>query len=307
MPSHSSEVAPYHHLLAPPSIALLERVQALAGPAPGVLLDLGCGVGERVAALRRSGYDCYGAELDGELLRAGQRRHPDLAPAPAGNGRLIHGDPLEVFDLLRPPLSLVFCAENLDGGALARLASLEEAASVLSQLWDLTRPAGKVLLGLPNFDHLAAEAQRVQAAVPEPGDEPQYVELGGGESRRGSPQLGSITEEEIRLYLPPVSKGSEVGMLELERQYLWPRERRSGAASTLPARIHLRMQLRLPEGEHEREHVWEVPLLCLTRLRLSELLAANLPAEAFASAQWHGDYDGADWSEGLALTVLSLG
>ncbi len=307
MPSHNAEFAPFHHLIAPPSIALLERAQSLAGPAPATLLDLGCGVGERVAALRRYGYDCHGAELDGELLRAGQRRHPDLSPAPAGNGRLIHGDPLEVFDLLRPPLALAFSAENLDGGALARLADLNELGSVLSQLWDLTRPAGKVMIGLPNFDHLASEAARVETAVPEPGDEPQYVELAGSEPRRGSPQMGSITSEEIRLYLPPISKSAEVGMLELERQYIWPRERRGGVETAAPERIHLRMQLRLPEGEHEREHVWEVPLLCLTRLRLSEALAASLPAEAFASAQWHGDYDAAEWSADHALTVVTLG
>lgn len=313
MTSHSAELAPYLHLLAPPAPAALNLVAALAGAPPAAILELGSGVGERCAALNQRGYDCFGVELDYELHRRALKRHPALAPPPEGNGRLIQGDPLEVFDLVRPPLKLAFSAGALDGGALARLSSLEDAGSVLAQLWDLTRPGGRVLLVLPNIEHLMAEAARVRAAAQEPGDEPEYVDLAAPEPRRGSPQLGSITVDEIRLYLPPVSVSSEVGMVELERQYILPLERRGDGSDyagesgpALRERLYLRMQLRVPEGEHEPETIWELPLLKLDRATVEDLLREHVPA-ALATAQWFSGFESEPWSAEQALSVLVLG
>src|SRR5690348_4213192 len=98
-----ADLATDYHLLFPPRIAAVELLAQLAGPAPARCVDAGCGVGDYCALLATRGYECFGAEVERGLVDAARERHAHIAT------RLIHGDILEVFDLVRGPLALGFC------------------------------------------------------------------------------------------------------------------------------------------------------------------------------------------------------
>lgn len=299
MPSGYVRLAGDYHLLFPPRRERLERLMACAGPAPARVLELGCGPGAYLAALGRCGYQVAGLELDPAMHAAGLKRHPEL------EGKLLHGDLLEGLDCLRGPFALVFCA----GHAFPGLASLDEVAQGLSQMLDLAWPGGKALLALPNFNHLAQEAQRVMKlvrlktgggmAADEP---PHYLELLDSAPQAGSPQLGSVSAGEVRLYLPPLSATRGDGArIELERCYSAAPE--TWGDSIDGGAVELFHTLRTPEGESS----WSFPLLALTALVLRDCLdrAAGICARPHTDA-WSGSWDGQPWSAGMAQTIVEL-
>jgi hypothetical protein len=291
------------HLLFPPRLACLELLSELAGPPPASLLDIACGSAEYVAALSRRGYSAWGVESDPALHSAACRRHPELA------GRLIQGDPLEVFDLVRGPLNLVYCL----GGALAQLGSLEDVTETIAQMWDLAQPGGAVLLQLPCFEHLQAEARRAlrlaqqhrEAQVSEADgafDQPVYVELLDSARHGESPQLASLSNTELRLYLPPLSATrAEGSRIELERGYSaapsdWTADQLEGGFQIY--------HLRAPEGET----AIELPLLALTRPRLERCVGEALARThgQGAAVEWYGGFDKTDWGAQQGHSIVLI-
>src|SRR5690606_2225907 len=102
-----------------PDPVLLKLLTELAGEPPAAIAELGSGTGSYVAALCALGYDCRGVEPLRALHIEALRQHPQLAGEGLstqssslkvlGSARLINADMTEVFDMLRPPLALVFC------------------------------------------------------------------------------------------------------------------------------------------------------------------------------------------------------
>jgi SAM-dependent methyltransferase len=115
------------------------RALLLAEARPGErVLDLGCGAGRFVAALRAAGADAVGVELAEAALERARRNAPgaDLRLLePDGSLPLAHGE-----------IDLVWCSEVLehvpDTGAL-----LTEARRVL-------RPGGRLLVTVPDHGRL---------------------------------------------------------------------------------------------------------------------------------------------------------
>jgi len=139
-------------LLHPPRLAAIEFLAQLAGPPPARVVDVAAGSGGYAALLQHRGFQTYAIEVNAELCTVIRERHPDLAG-------VIHGDMLEVFDLVRGPVALANCI----GGSLGELGSLGEVADVIGQLLDLCGPQGTVVLDVPNFDHLRAQREQVGA------------------------------------------------------------------------------------------------------------------------------------------------
>jgi len=233
-------MAGVYHLLFPAREAQLEFLAALAGAPPARAVDVACGTGEYVAALLARGYDASGVELDATMLAAGLKRHPELAGAAQGGGgagalRLLQGDMLDLFDVTRGPYALAYCI----GNSLPHLASDVQVAETLSQLWDLTRPAGAVCVQVVNFDRVLAQMQAGAGA--------------GGQSGHAG------------FAMPPMSIARADGAaVEFSRGYTPAGE----------GRVLFRTQLRIGE----ERHVGETPLLTLTRARLEAALPRGVQA-----------------------------
>jgi SAM-dependent methyltransferase len=275
MPSLYTALAADWPLLHRPRLGALEFLAQLAGSGPGRTVDVGAASGEYAALLQRRGYESYAIEVNRALCDAARELHPAL--------NVVHGDMLEAFDLVRGPLSLAYCL----GGTLCELAAATEVTDVAAQLLDLVRPSGCVVLEVPNFDHLHAQRERLQGEVNTAPDDVRYGDLEDAEHGAGSPALGSISEDETRLYLPPLTgyraEGTE---LRLEQQYVWP------AAGGLL----LRWQFDAP-GE---SCAGELPLLDLPRAALEAALPQSCGVE------WFGDWDGSAWDSASAHTIAVL-
>jgi SAM-dependent methyltransferase len=277
MPSIYTTLAHDWHLLHRPRLAAVEFLAQLAGAAPARIADVAAATGDYAALLQQRGYETYAIDVNSEMCSVARERHPQLS--------VVHGDMLEVFDLVRGPLALVYCI----GGALCELGSVDEVRDVVAQQCDLAKPAGCVVIEVPNFDHLRIEAQRVRDAAAQvaPGDV-RYGDLDDAPPTHGSPNYGSVSSGELRLYLPAVSAYREDGSeLRLEQEYVWP----EGGAGPL-----LTWRFSVPEGDS----AGELLLLELTR----DVLAAALPPGC--EAQWYGDWDGSDWSQtgGTSIAVI---
>jgi hypothetical protein len=191
---------------------------------------------------------------------------------------------LEVFDLVRGPVDLAYCI----GGTLCELVSADEVADVVNQMLDLVRPAGCVVIEVPNFDHLRAQLARLRAEVNPAASDVRYGDLEDVQHPAGSPALGSLSADELRLYLPPVTAYREDGSeLKLEQQYVW-----DPALSELA----LHWQFNGPGESYDGA----LPLLELPR----SVLADALPGSA--TVAWHGDWDSSAWSAQGAHTIAVI-
>ncbi len=250
-------ISSHYHQLFPAHRPQLEFLAALAGPPPARIVDVASGTGEYVAALHTQGYDAYGIEVDNHMVQAARARHPEITR------RLIHGDMLELMDELRGPCALAFCI----GNSLPHLASLAEVREAVSQMWDLTAPAGRVAVQVVNFDRVLAHA----APVPDGGD--------------------------LEFTLPSLSAADvEGGVVELDRRYRIPRRRAADEQDGAPLYLDFVSQLR--EG-HE-VHDTALRLLVLTRERLDACVPDG------AQAGWHGDFAGMEWSTDSPASILVL-
>lgn len=118
--------------------ALLPRLRA----APGPVLDVGCGNGRHLAALRAAGLAAFGLDYSPALLAAAGAR-------PACAGRLLRAD------MRVPPVAGGWGAALLLFTAFGYFDDQENAAC-LAALGRLLAPGGWVVLDLPEPDGLAA-------------------------------------------------------------------------------------------------------------------------------------------------------
>jgi SAM-dependent methyltransferase len=265
MPSLYTALSSDWHLLHRPRLAALDFLAQLAGDTPGRVVDVGAASGDYAALLSDRGHEAFAVDVNRAMYESASARHPAL--------NSVHGDMLEVFDLVRGPLSLAYCI----GGTLCELASQNEVRDVVGQMLDLVRPGGCVVVEMPNFDHLGLQAKRLLHEVNSAPDDVRYGDLEDLSHAEGSPALGSVSDDEMRLYLPPVSGYREDGTeLRLEQQYVWRSEMRD---------LVLRWQFDAP-GESCGD---ELPLLELSRASL----ASALPQ---AEVSWYGGWDGCGWS-----------
>jgi SAM-dependent methyltransferase len=102
------------------------------------VLDLGCGAGRFVAALRDAGADPVGVELAGAALERARRNVPgaDLRlVAPGGSLPLGHGE-----------IDLVWCSEVLE--------HVPDTVAFLTEVRRVLRPGGRLLATVPDHGRL---------------------------------------------------------------------------------------------------------------------------------------------------------
>jgi SAM-dependent methyltransferase len=107
-------------------------------PRPGRLLDVGCGIGSFVAAMRERGWDAEGTEVAEEAAHIGRRRFG--VPIRMGPLRAL-GLPRERYDLI----TLWHVLEHLADP----VGELREVAALLA-------PGGHALVATPNIQSLSA-------------------------------------------------------------------------------------------------------------------------------------------------------
>jgi len=99
------------------------------------VLDVGCGTGQHVAALRAAGFDAYGADASEEMLaRAVERDRLTL-------WRL--GDPCSLDGPYDAVISM--------GNVWPLVTELDDVDRALSSIRGLLRPGGRLILGLKAF------------------------------------------------------------------------------------------------------------------------------------------------------------
>jgi 2-polyprenyl-3-methyl-5-hydroxy-6-metoxy-1,4-benzoquinol methylase len=98
------------------------------------VLDVGCGDGTFLAAMRRRGWDCWGVEVSEEGARA----------AAARPGLTIHDQPLDRLSLPARSFDLVTFWHSLEHATEPAL-QLERAA-------ELVKPGGRLLVAFPSAD-----------------------------------------------------------------------------------------------------------------------------------------------------------
>ncbi len=106
-------------------------------PAQGRLLDVGCGAGRATLALERAGYAVTGVDLSLDMLAAGRSLSGTVR---LGGANL---------------LALPFTNASFDGmfmffGALQHLPGQTNRRRALSEMARVTRPGGRLILGLDN-------------------------------------------------------------------------------------------------------------------------------------------------------------
>lgn len=107
------------------------------------VLDLGCGTGRHVAALRERGFDAHGADVSEDML--------DQARALVGDATKLHAWQLgtQVPDSLRA--AAPFDAVISMGNVWPQVASETEARATASACLALLRPGGLLVLGFKAF------------------------------------------------------------------------------------------------------------------------------------------------------------
>ena len=113
---------------------LLEHLRAVDAQR---VLDVGCGTGQHIAALRAEGFEAEGADASEEML-----------------GRAVVGEGLHLWRLGEPPpptLHGPFDAVVSLGNVWPQLTDLGDAERALDSIRALLRPGGMLLLGLKAF------------------------------------------------------------------------------------------------------------------------------------------------------------
>ena len=126
------------------------RALLLGEARPGErVLDLGCGAGRFVAALRDAGADPVGVELAEAALERARRNVPGRRPAavaPDGTLPLGHGE-----------VDLVWCSEVLE--------HVPDTVGFLTEVRRVLQPGGRLLVTVPDHGRLQAHADRARAAT----------------------------------------------------------------------------------------------------------------------------------------------
>lgn len=265
------KLAQVYHLLFPARGPQLGVIIQLAGDPGARILDVASGTGEYVAALNDIGYLACGIELDKQMHKQALLQHPELIGL--SPPRLNQGDMYQVERLAPSPWDLAFCI----GNSLPHLRRDADVASVLAALWQVTRPMGKVLLQVANFDRVLRDARRGHVPVVEP--------------------AGSTGTKGLVYDLPPLSATTDDGVpVQLTRRYMLRRATDMEKPSNTHKTLAFSTQLSIGDELHEAV----TPLLVLTRERLGYCLPRP------ADKQWLGDFEGSEWSIDSPATIVVL-
>jgi len=99
------------------------------------ILDVGCGTGQHVAALREAGFDAYGADASEDMLE-----------------RAVERDRLTLWRLGDPcPLEGPFDAVVSLGNVWPQITEWDDVDRALSSIRELLGPGGRLILGLKAF------------------------------------------------------------------------------------------------------------------------------------------------------------
>jgi SAM-dependent methyltransferase len=179
-----------------PPIDLAARVLDVAAPAPGdVVADVGCGNGAYLAELARRGHAgrVIGADLSLGMLQAARRavRQASETAAP-GNGTAA---PTEAGATAAPTDGSGTALVAGDAGALPlrdgcadltlamhMLYHVPDPGAAVRELRRVTRPGGRVVVGLNGADHLRELRAIVAAAGSEYGMTSERIRLDDGEA-----------------------------------------------------------------------------------------------------------------------------
>jgi SAM-dependent methyltransferase len=116
---------------------LPEAVSHTRAPHSGRFLDLGCGVGNALAAARTEGWSCVGVEISEEAAAVARSRGFDVIVGDAEDVELGEDE----FDLIR-------CAHTLE--------HLTDPGHVLAKLARAVKPDGEILVVVPNRSSLTS-------------------------------------------------------------------------------------------------------------------------------------------------------
>jgi SAM-dependent methyltransferase len=115
---------------------IVPRLQQTGGP----ILDMGCGNGRHLAALRAAGLPAFGCDWSQDLLRKAQQR-PAISPL------IMRGD------MRHPPVTTGWGAVILLFTAFGYFSD-EENKHCFHALAELLKPGGWLLLDVPNKEHV---------------------------------------------------------------------------------------------------------------------------------------------------------
>ena len=104
---------------------------------PGTMLDVGCGAGEFLAAMRKRGWEVRGAELNKTAAERGQREGLDIFAGTVLDAKF----PPETFDYVRSNHSF---------------EHIHNPREVLLEIHRILKPSGRVFIGVPNVRGLMA-------------------------------------------------------------------------------------------------------------------------------------------------------
>jgi ubiquinone/menaquinone biosynthesis C-methylase UbiE len=161
-----------------PQVNLMSQVLDLAGPADHeVVADIGCGNGLYLAELARHGHTgpILGVDMSPGMLRATRQRAKDAGSA---------GPALLAADATALPLRDAATDLTL---AMHMLYHVSEPGRAVAELRRVTRPGGRVIVGLNGNDHLQEMRAVVTAALASIGHGPwprvgALVDLDQGET-----------------------------------------------------------------------------------------------------------------------------
>ena len=114
------------------------KLSCLEHVTPGLVLDVGCGNGDRLARLRRLGWEVVGQDVDARAVEVAQQVH----------GLTVRVGPLE---------SLAFAPDSFDAVTMNHVIEhVRRPVELLAEAWRLLRPGGRLVCVTPNIVGLGA-------------------------------------------------------------------------------------------------------------------------------------------------------
>jgi SAM-dependent methyltransferase len=171
-----------------PRVDLAARVLDLAAPGPvGPVVDVGCGNGMYLAELARRGLGgrILGVDLSPGMLAAARDRLSGIGPEGGGPGAGSTGPRTPAIALASGDATALPLRDDAVGLALAMhmLYHVPGPADALRELRRVTRPGGRVVIGLNGPDHLRELRAAIAAARgADPATLSERIGLDDGES-----------------------------------------------------------------------------------------------------------------------------
>lgn len=110
------------------------------------VLDIGCSTGELVIALAKDDYECYGTDLNPEMIEKGRQ----LADSEGVRADFQVGDMRKLKELYQEPFAVISCF----GNTIVHLNTLEEIRDFFQQVYDLLQPGGSFVFQIVNYDRV---------------------------------------------------------------------------------------------------------------------------------------------------------